>query len=69
MLSARGLRDLPPIQADMQRLVQAFRNIVLNAIKYTPDGGRIDITGTQHGDEIQVSIKDSGIGIDPRTTN
>jgi signal transduction histidine kinase len=66
MLSARGLRDLPPIQADMQRLVQAFRNIVLNAIKYTPDGGRIDITGTEHGDEIQVTIKDSGIGIDPR---
>jgi signal transduction histidine kinase len=66
MLSARGLRDLPPIQADMQRLVQAFRNIVLNAIKYTPDGGRIDITGTQHGDEIQVAIKDSGIGIDPK---
>jgi signal transduction histidine kinase len=66
MLSARGLRSLPPIQADMQRLVQAFRNIVLNAIKYTPDGGRIDIAGRLIDDEIQVAIKDSGIGIDPR---
>ena len=66
MLSARGMRDLPPVQADTQRLVQAFRNVVLNAIKYTPDGGRIDITATQQGDEILVSIRDSGIGIDPK---
>lgn len=71
-LTARHLKGLPAIEADMQRLVQAFRNIVLNAIKYTPDGGRIDITGKaqkneQTGqDEIVVSIQDSGIGIDAR---
>jgi signal transduction histidine kinase len=65
MLSARGLRDLPPIQGDMQRLVQAFRNVVLNAIKYTPDGGRIDISGRMQDDSVLVLIKDSGIGIDP----
>jgi signal transduction histidine kinase len=66
MLSARGMRDLPPVQADMQRLVQAFRNIVLNAIKYTPDGGRIDISASQQDGEILISIKDSGIGIDKK---
>jgi signal transduction histidine kinase len=65
MLSARGLRSLPPLQADMQRLVQAFRNVVLNAIKYTPDGGRINITGRMEGEMIVVAIQDSGIGIDP----
>jgi len=64
MLSARGLRNLPPIQADMQRLVQAFRNVVLNAIKYTPDGGRIDISGYMKDNEIIVEVRDSGIGID-----
>ncbi len=71
-LTARGLRGLPVIEADMQRLVQAIRNVVLNAVKFTPDGGRIDIIGslvsnTQTGkDEIQIAIKDSGIGIDPK---
>ncbi|MBN2304906.1 MAG: GAF domain-containing protein [Anaerolineae bacterium] len=65
MLSARGLRDLPPIEADMQRLVQAFRNVVLNAIKFTPDGGRIDISGRMQDEHVLVIIKDNGIGIDP----
>lgn len=69
-LSARGLRGLPTIQADMQRLVQAFRNIVVNAIKFTPDGGRIEITaslqpGSVPEDEtVLVAISDSGVGID-----
>jgi signal transduction histidine kinase len=71
-LVARGLRGLPPIQADMQRLVQAFRNVVTNAIKYTPDGGRIDISAQVQvnektkKEEILVSIQDTGIGIEPK---
>jgi signal transduction histidine kinase len=65
MLSARGLRKLPAFEGDNKRLVQAFRNVVLNAIKFTPDGGRIDITGEQQDGEIVVAIHDSGIGIDP----
>jgi signal transduction histidine kinase len=71
-LTARGLKGLPPIEADMQRLVQAFRNICVNAVKYTPDGGRIDIVAQLErneqtdDEEIIVTISDSGIGIDPR---
>ena len=70
-LSARGLRGLPVIQADMQRLVQAFRNVVVNAIKFTPDSGKIDIkaelqpaelSGQQ--DHLLITVSDSGVGID-----
>jgi signal transduction histidine kinase len=72
-LSARGLRGLPVIEADMQRLVQAFRNIVVNAIKFTPDGGRIEITATtkpaeapDEKDHILVAIADTGVGIEEK---
>ncbi|HVU14038.1 MAG TPA: GAF domain-containing sensor histidine kinase [Phototrophicaceae bacterium] len=70
-LSARGLRGLPMIQADLQRLVQAFRNVVVNAIKFTPDGGKIDISATlqpatQPGeqDHLLITVADTGVGID-----
>ncbi|MHB8627489.1 MAG: sensor histidine kinase [Aggregatilineales bacterium] len=69
-LMAHRLRGLPPIEADMQRLVQAFRNVVLNSIKFTPDGGQIEITGSLRKspytdkDEILISIRDTGIGVD-----
>jgi signal transduction histidine kinase len=71
-LAARGLRDLPSIQGDMKRLVQAFNNVIVNAVKFTPDGGLIEITGSlqenpETGDEeIVVAIRDNGIGIDPK---
>ncbi|MEP6984516.1 MAG: histidine kinase dimerization/phospho-acceptor domain-containing protein, partial [Chloroflexota bacterium] len=69
-LSARGLKGLPPIEADLQRLVQAFRNVVVNAIKFTPDKGRIEVTASLHTPEthneppsIMVAITDTGVGI------
>lgn len=50
---------------DNERLFQAFRNLVSNAIKYTPDGGQITIDGRKLPGFIEVTIKDTGIGIDP----
>ncbi|RMF78598.1 MAG: GAF domain-containing protein [Chloroflexi bacterium] len=71
-LSARGLRGLPQIDADLQRLVQAFGNLIVNAIKFTPDGGRVEITGslqkaTKPGeqDHVLIAIADTGVGIAP----
>lgn len=70
-LVARGLRGLPPIQADYRRMVQAFQNLVSNAIKFTPDGGKINITGQVYEKDeqgqplsVQVNITDTGIGIE-----
>ncbi len=50
---------------DGERLLQAFRNLVANAVKYTPDGGRITIDGRSLPGFIEVTISDTGIGIDP----
>lgn len=51
---------------DNERLYQAFRNLVSNAIKYTPDGGRILVDGRRLASAIEVTVRDSGIGIDPK---
>lgn len=71
-LSARGLKGLPAIEADLQRLVQAFRNVVVNAIKFTPDKGRIEVTASLKPPEesneepsILITIADTGVGISP----
>lgn len=64
-LTARGLRALPTIQGDQQRLTQAFRNLVVNAIKYTPDGGRIEIEGSLVDGGVCIVVHDFGVGIDP----
>lgn len=69
-LLREGVVGLPHIQADLQRIVQAFRNIILNAIKYTPDGGTIEITAQiepTRDDKSQAKIlfkfHDTGIGV------
>jgi signal transduction histidine kinase len=51
------------IFADPERLYQAFRNILSNAVKYTPDGGRITVDGRTLPGFIEVTIADTGIGI------
>jgi signal transduction histidine kinase len=53
------------IFADGERLFQAFRNVVTNAIKYTPDGGSITIDGRLLPGFIETIVSDTGIGIDP----
>jgi len=49
---------------DPERLYQALRNILTNAIKYTPDGGSITIDGRKLPGFIEITIADTGIGID-----
>jgi signal transduction histidine kinase len=53
------------IFGDPERLYQAFRNVVSNAIKYTPDGGRITIDGRLLPGFIETTVTDTGIGISP----
>ncbi|KAA3647772.1 MAG: hypothetical protein DWQ07_01965 [Chloroflexi bacterium] len=51
--------------ADPERLYQALRNVIANAIKYTPNGGDISVDGRLLSGFIEVTVKDSGIGIEP----
>ena len=65
------LTDLPTIHADKDLLYKVFYQVIGNAIKYTPDGGRITVTGQTIEDantrsEIEIRVQDTGIGIDPR---
>ena len=55
--------DLPAIHGDRERIEQVIMNIVSNAIKYTADGGQIDITAGTRGDQVFVNVTDNGIGI------
>jgi signal transduction histidine kinase len=53
------------IYVDSARIMQAIRNILDNAVKYTPDGGRITVDGRTLPGLIEVTITDTGIGISP----
>lgn len=53
------------VHGDRDLLFQAFANLVDNAIKYTPDAGRIDIALEASGGRVEVSVADSGPGIPP----
>ena len=53
------------IYADEERLYQALRNILINAIKYTPDGGFIKIDGRTLPGFTEITIQDTGIGVNP----
>jgi signal transduction histidine kinase len=69
--NTEGLADLPIIHADKDLLYKVFYHVIGNAIKYTPDGGSITITGRAiedavKGSEIEITVKDTGIGIDPQ---
>ena len=54
---------LPEILADRERVLQVMMNIVSNSIKYTPDGGHIDIYAGRKRDRVWMIVDDDGIGI------
>ena len=69
---ADGLENLPVIHADPDLLYKVFYHVIVNAIKYTPDGGKITASGrlikaAADEPEIEIAIKDTGIGIDPQS--
>jgi len=72
-ITLKDLHNLPLIQGDAPALKKVFYNLIINAIKYTPDGGKIMISGSELKPEfpdlpnggVEVLVSDTGIGIDP----
>ncbi len=52
-------------RGDPNRLQQVFWNLLTNAVKFTPSGGRIDVLLERVNSHVEVSVEDSGIGIRP----
>jgi signal transduction histidine kinase/DNA-binding LacI/PurR family transcriptional regulator len=66
----QSIQRLPPFMADPLLLQKAVNNVVANAVKFTPDGGAIylsgqSVTDDRLGDCVEIRIRDTGIGIDP----
>jgi two-component system phosphate regulon sensor histidine kinase PhoR len=55
--------DLPLVFADPERISQVFINLIHNAIKFTPNGGRIHVSAFQDGQMVVFKVSDNGVGI------
>ena len=56
-------KSLPFVHADLGLIERVIQNLLENAIRYTPDGGRIVIALSRTGDAVTVQVKDNGCGI------
>lgn len=54
-----------PVRADAHRIQQVAWNLLTNAVKFTPAGGRVDVALQRVGNRMQLEVRDTGIGIDP----
>jgi signal transduction histidine kinase len=66
-VTLQGVDDAPRLLADARRLAPALGALLGNAVKYTPDGGQIEVTALPvAGEALEVVVADSGVGIDPK---
>ncbi|MCK4471057.1 MAG: ATP-binding protein, partial [Anaerolineae bacterium] len=54
------------IQADREKVQVILDNLISNAVKFTPAGGRVRVALCCQGDEVEVSVVDTGVGIPPQ---
>ena len=57
------LSALPKINGDYEQLKAAVDNLISNAVKYTPDGGYIYVTGSEKEHEVCIQVRDTGLGV------
>jgi two-component system phosphate regulon sensor histidine kinase PhoR len=54
---------LPHVQGDSNGLHEVLQNLLDNAVQYTPPGGRLEVTATDEGEQVSITVSDTGIGI------
>jgi signal transduction histidine kinase len=64
-LDAKFPSDLPPAMADEARIIQVLGNLIGNALKFTPTGGHVHVSAARLGDELSVTVADTGKGVAP----
>ena len=57
--------DLPHVNGDGVRLRQVFTNLISNALKFTRDGGTVEISAESRGDFVLATVRDTGVGMTP----
>ena len=62
-------QDLPHVKMDGDRILQVLRNLIGNAIKFTPGGGHVTISAQSDGKGVSVSVADTGPGIPKEDLN
>ena len=56
---------LDAVSGDERKVKQIVYNLLSNAVKFTPDGGHVDVSAEQANGAVQVTVRDTGIGIAP----
>ncbi len=64
-LEVKAGDGLPPIEVDEARMAQVLGNLLSNALRYTPAGGRIEMGTALDGDRVALTVRDTGQGIAP----
>jgi two-component system, NarL family, sensor histidine kinase BarA len=57
--------ESPPVRQDAGKLHQVLTNLISNAVKFTPEGGRVTVKAANDGDQLVFTVADSGVGIAP----
>jgi signal transduction histidine kinase len=58
-------KDIPPVFADRERVHQVLFNLLDNAVRFTPEGGRVTVSASRHNGSVDVAVADTGPGIAP----
>lgn len=70
-ISLRQMNSKPftAVPADRARLEEILANLIENALKFTPAGGKIEVDAVDHPEEVNVTVRDTGMGIAPENLN